>query len=196
MESEKTLKSAKGEAATTTQRQFTAKRHSETYVGSAEGLESPKTSSSHLPSTSFTSIFQLPLCFSHHATSPLHQSASVASAHASSFPSRIRHAHPHSISRSFTLAQNRTTSSRLTLALESSIVYNLRSAVFPIFTNSLNLELCFHSAASLFDGEASRRSGSCSRNLNRPLLGRSSIKWYSEQGRTRFEGKYLGSSLF
>ncbi|KOM55529.1 hypothetical protein LR48_Vigan10g142100 [Vigna angularis] len=37
MESEKTLKSAKGEAATTAERQFTAERHSETYVGSAEG---------------------------------------------------------------------------------------------------------------------------------------------------------------
>ncbi|KOM28120.1 hypothetical protein LR48_Vigan501s000200 [Vigna angularis] len=37
MESEKTSKSAKGEAATTAQRQFTAERHSETHVGSAEG---------------------------------------------------------------------------------------------------------------------------------------------------------------
>ncbi|KOM25545.1 hypothetical protein LR48_Vigan115s001500 [Vigna angularis] len=39
MESEKTLKSAKGEAATTTQWQFTAERHSETHVGSPEGKE-------------------------------------------------------------------------------------------------------------------------------------------------------------
>ncbi|KOM31691.1 hypothetical protein LR48_Vigan01g124600 [Vigna angularis] len=37
MESEKTSKSAKGEAATTAQRHFTAERHSETHVCSAEG---------------------------------------------------------------------------------------------------------------------------------------------------------------
>ncbi|KOM51935.1 hypothetical protein LR48_Vigan09g059400 [Vigna angularis] len=38
MESEKTSKSAKGEAATTAQRHFTAERHSEIHVGSAEGV--------------------------------------------------------------------------------------------------------------------------------------------------------------
>ncbi|KOM34806.1 hypothetical protein LR48_Vigan02g095600 [Vigna angularis] len=38
MESEKTSKSAKGEAATTAQRQFTAERLLGTHVGSAEGV--------------------------------------------------------------------------------------------------------------------------------------------------------------
>ncbi|KOM55779.1 hypothetical protein LR48_Vigan10g167100 [Vigna angularis] len=38
MESEKNSKSAKGEAASTAQRQFTAERHSGTPVGSAEGV--------------------------------------------------------------------------------------------------------------------------------------------------------------
>ncbi|KOM27965.1 hypothetical protein LR48_Vigan475s000700 [Vigna angularis] len=37
MESEKTSKSAKEEAATAAQRQFTAERHSGSHVGSAEG---------------------------------------------------------------------------------------------------------------------------------------------------------------
>ncbi|KOM47973.1 hypothetical protein LR48_Vigan07g167700 [Vigna angularis] len=37
MKSEKTSKSAKGEAATAAQRQFTAERHSGSHVGSAEG---------------------------------------------------------------------------------------------------------------------------------------------------------------
>ena len=37
MESEKTSKSAKEEAATTAQRQFTAERHSGAHGGSAEG---------------------------------------------------------------------------------------------------------------------------------------------------------------
>ncbi|KOM25666.1 hypothetical protein LR48_Vigan151s000500 [Vigna angularis] len=39
MESEKTSKSAKGEAKTTAQRQFTAERHLGTHVGSAEGFK-------------------------------------------------------------------------------------------------------------------------------------------------------------
>ncbi|KOM58131.1 hypothetical protein LR48_Vigan11g116500 [Vigna angularis] len=40
---------------------------------------------------------------------------------------------------------------------------------------SRSLSRSSHSAASFFVGEASRRSGSCSRNFNPPLLGASSI---------------------
>ncbi|KOM25526.1 hypothetical protein LR48_Vigan112s000100 [Vigna angularis] len=48
MESEKASKSAKGEAATTAQRQFTVERHSGTHVGFVEGkiLDAQATSSS------------------------------------------------------------------------------------------------------------------------------------------------------